>query len=240
MKDAEKERKTSIYKTQQTVPMENPPGILGPRFDPNHFDEISHEKLVLSEWMQNWDPLPKIFSWKKQGDWKSQISEATSRGSERFFSSACWGRNELFWAQENQEQSKQLAQIRRTPLPSYLKLEPLALMLFLSEGCHHDTITHWYPLQCDGARQLDPNKHADHSQTCSAQVVPTRLPGAYTERGLMLSAMATDSLGIVSPESERNFLCVKCGLETKSRPQSRTPRSSLCLMAIRSRFVMNL
>ena len=144
--------------------MESASGKLGRHVDPAHFGEISHQKPVLSERMQNSDPLPRVASGNYRGDWKSQISTATSRGSERFFSSACWGKNDFCWAQEDQEQAKQLAPTRRAPLPRHLKFAPLALMLFDFEGCHHDTVTHWYLWHCDGARQPDPNKHTDHSR----------------------------------------------------------------------------
>ena len=55
----------------------------------------------------------------------------------------------------------------------------------------------------------------------------------------MLSAIATDSDNIVTPVSEKKFLCVKCGFRTKSCPQNRTPRTSSFLMATRSRLMVN-
>ena len=44
---------------------------------------------------------------------------------------------------------------------------------------------------------------------------------------------------MVRPVSEKKFLCVKCGVRTKSRTQSRTPRTSSVLMATRSRLTLN-
>ena len=73
------------------------------------------------------------------------------------------GDQERGLAQGDQERVKQLAHTQRNPLPRHLKVAPLALMLIHSEGCHYHTIAHWYRWQCNGARQSDPNKHADHS-----------------------------------------------------------------------------
>ena len=50
----------------------------------------------------------------------------------------------------------------------------------------------------------------------------------------MLSAIATDSDNMVKPVSEKKFLCVKCGLRTKSCTQNKTQRTSSLLMATRS------
>ena len=55
----------------------------------------------------------------------------------------------------------------------------------------------------------------------------------------MLSAIATDSDNMVKPVSENKFLCVKCGLRTKSCKQNRTARTSSFLMATRSRPMVN-
>ena len=65
--------------------MESPFEILGRHADPAHCDVTSHEKLVLPKRTQNSDPLPGIASGDYPEDWKFQISEATSRGPERFF-----------------------------------------------------------------------------------------------------------------------------------------------------------
>ena len=75
-----------------------------------------------SEWMQNSNPLPRITFGKKQEDWKSQISAATSLSFERFFSSACWRNNQFCQAPADQEQLKQLAHTRRAPLPLHPKI----------------------------------------------------------------------------------------------------------------------
>ena len=66
----------------------------------------------------------------------------------------------------------------------------------------------------------------------------TTLHGAYTGLDEMLSAIATDSDSIANPVSEKKFLCVKCGLRTKSCTQSRTPRASPLLIATRSRLMV--
>ena len=44
---------------------------------------------------------------------------------------------------------------------------------------------------------------------------------------------------MAKPVSEKKFLCVKCGLRTKSCTQSRTPRTSSFFMATRSRLMVN-
>ena len=66
----------------------------------------------------------------------------------------------------------------------------------------------------------------------------TTLHGVYTRLDVMLSAIATDSDNMLKPVSEKKFLCVKCGLRTKSCTQSRTPRTSSLLMATRSRLML--
>ena len=55
----------------------------------------------------------------------------------------------------------------------------------------------------------------------------------------MLSAIATDSDNMAERVSEKKFLCVKCGLRTKSCTHSRTPCTSFLLMATRSWLMVN-
>ena len=59
------------------------------------------------------------------------------------------------------EQEQQLAHIQRAPPQQHLEFSPLALKLSRSEGRHHTTMAQWCLWLCDGARQADPNKHAD-------------------------------------------------------------------------------
>ena len=51
-------------------------------------------------------------SWGVTAELTISISKATEWGFERSLSSHCWGKNESCWAQENQEQAKQLARTR--------------------------------------------------------------------------------------------------------------------------------
>ena len=90
-----KEEKTVNNKLEQSDSMDSPFEMLGRHFDPAHFDAISHETSVLPNWTQNSDSLPRIVSGDWQEDWKSQVSVAISRGSGKFFFSACWGKNEF-------------------------------------------------------------------------------------------------------------------------------------------------
>ena len=76
--------------------MERPFEILARHDVPTHSDATSHEKPVMPKRTQKSDPLPMIVSEDKPEDWKYQISAATSWGSEIFFFSACWGKND-FW-----------------------------------------------------------------------------------------------------------------------------------------------
>ena len=147
-----KKGKTANYKIPQNCPYGKPIWNKGRHVDPAHLGKTSHEKPVLSERMQNWDLLAAIASETSQGDWKSQISVAISRGFERSFSSSSWGKNKISWAREDQEEGKQLAYNRQAPLLRHLRIAPLALMLFHFEGCHHDTIAHYYPYNCDDVR----------------------------------------------------------------------------------------
>ena len=74
------------------------------------------------------------------------------------------GEERILLGPGGQEHAKHLARIQRFPLPRHMKLTPVALMLFHSEGCHHDAMAHWCLWQCDGGRQSDVNKHADQSR----------------------------------------------------------------------------
>ena len=56
---------------------------------------------------------------------------------------------------------------------------------------------------------------------------------------VMLSQLAADSANIVTPESEKKFRWVKCGLLMKSCTQSRGPRTSSSRIMTRSRLVTN-
>ena len=212
---------------QQIVPMESPSEIQGRHVDPAHFGETCREKPVLSEPTQNWDPLPWFASGTYQRDWRSQIYEATSQSFERSFFSVFWGKNEYCWAREDQEQAKQLAYTRRAPPARHLEATPLALMLFHFEWYHHDTIALIVSLALRRRRTTRCQQARRSLTTWLAHALPTRLHGAYMELDVMLSAMAKDSDSIVSPDSEKKLLYVKCGLRTKSYTQSRTPRISL-------------
>ena len=143
------------------VSMESPFELLLRHDDHAHSDATSHEKLVLPMWTQNLGLLLKIAFGDYLEDSRLQISSATSLGSERFFSSACWGTNGFCLAQEDQEQAQQLAPTQRAPPQRPLIFPPLALMLSQSEGCHHDTGAHLCLRQCNDATPPDLNKHTD-------------------------------------------------------------------------------
>ena len=128
--------KIANTKLRRTVSMESPIEILRRHIGPAHSDATSNEKPVLPKRTQNSDPLPNKASGDKPEDWEPQISAAISWGSERFFSSACCGKNKFGYAQEYQEQVKQLAHSQRAPLQQHPKSAPLALLLFRSEGRH--------------------------------------------------------------------------------------------------------
>ena len=126
-----------------------------------HYNEKSHEKLVLPMQTQNMRRLLRI----APGDWledsRLQVSVATSLGSGRFFSSAGCRKNGFCLAQEDQEQVQQLARTQRAPPQRRLIFSPLAFMLSHSEGCHHDTSAHWCLQQCDDATPPNTNRHTD-------------------------------------------------------------------------------
>ena len=75
--------------------------------------------------------------------------------------------------------------------------------------------------------------------TCERDSVSTWLHGSKTVLIVMVSEIATDSANIVTPESGKNFHCVKCGLLTKSCTQSRAPRTSSSQIITRSRLMTN-
>jgi len=56
---------------------------------------------------------------------------------------------------------------------------------------------------------------------------------------MMLSQISADSANIATPESEKKFRWVKCGLLTKSCTQRRAPRISSSQIITRSRLMMN-
>ena len=129
-------------KHQMTVFMESPFEILERHDDHAHSDETSHEQQLTSKQTRNSGPLLEF----ALGDWLEdsifQIAVATSLGCGRFSSSAYWKANGFYLAQENQEQEQQLARIQRAPPQQRRRSSPLALMLFGSEGCHHDANAH--------------------------------------------------------------------------------------------------
>ena len=89
-------------------------------------------------------------------------------------------------------------------------------------------------------RNSTQSQQAHKSETTwRAQEDSTTLHGAKTGLHVMLSLIATDSDNMVKPVSENKFLCVKCGLQTKSCTQSKTPGTSSFLMATRSRLMVN-
>ena len=69
--------------------MESPFEKLGRHVDPVHPGTTPHETRRLSKWTQSSDPLPKIAFGGYMEDWKSKISAALSRGSEKIFFSSC-------------------------------------------------------------------------------------------------------------------------------------------------------
>ena len=77
------------------------------------------------------------------------------------------------------------------------------------------------------------------STTCGRDAVSTRLHGSKTALLVMLSQIAADLADIVTPESEKKFRWVKCGLLTKPCTQSRAPRTSSSLMMTRSSLMTN-
>ena len=114
--------------------MESPFEIPKRHDDHAHSDATSHEKLGLLWRTQNMGPLLRIALGGWLEDSRLRISAATSLGSERSFPSACWRKNELCLAQEDQEQAQRLARTQRATPQQRLILSPLALMLSHSEG----------------------------------------------------------------------------------------------------------
>ena len=114
--------------------MESPFQTLGRHVDHAHSDATCHEKPVLPERTQNLNLLLKIASVDKLGDWTFQISAATSRGSERFVSSAYWGKNEFSLAQDDQEHGKQLAHINELLLNDIWDSHPWLLCCLTARG----------------------------------------------------------------------------------------------------------
>ena len=155
-------RNFSSYRRLFPVSMESPFEILERHDDHAHSDATSHEKLGLLKRTQNLGHLLRIASGVWLEELRLQISPATSLGSERFFCSACWRKKNGFsLAQEDQGQAQQLARTQRAPPQRRLIFSPLALMLFHSEGCHHDTSALLCFWQCDDAIPPNPNRHTD-------------------------------------------------------------------------------
>ena len=77
------------------------------------------------------------------------------------------------------------------------------------------------------------------ANTCERDVVSACLHGSKTAVLVMLSQIAADSANIVTPEFEKKFRWVKCGLLTKSCTQSRAPRTSSSRIMTRSRLMTN-
>ena len=75
--------------------------------------------------------------------------------------------------------------------------------------------------------------------TCERDAVSWWLHGSKTALLVMLSQLAADSANIVTPESERKFRWVKCGLLTKSCTQSRAQRTSSSRIMTRSNLMTN-
>ena len=109
----------------------------------------------------------------------------------------------ILLGQEDQEQAKQLAQIRPAPLPRYLKSAPLALMLLRSEMCHHDTFAHWCLWQFNKTTQSQQARRS--ITTIPAHADSTILQGAQTGLDVMISVMAKNSDSIVKPDSEKQL-----------------------------------
>ena len=110
---------------------------------------------------------------------------------------------------------------------------------------------HWCCFAPRGATMIPALTGVFGSATAQDNTIPTSTQISYdlacicwlhiTPRGMngldvMLYAIATDSDSIVKRDSEEKLLCVKCVLRTKSFTQSRTPRTSSSLMAIRPRL----
>ena len=74
--------------------------------------------------------------------------------------------------------------------------------------------------------------------TCERDAVSTWLQGSKTALLVMLLQIAADSANIATPESEKSFRWVKCGLLTKFCTQSRAPFTSSSQTNIRSRLMM--
>ena len=113
---ARKEGNTAKKNFHQIVSMESPFEILGWKVDPSHSDATSHEKPVLPKWTQNLNSLSWIASGDYRGTGNLKILRQLRGAPRIFFFSACWGKNEFFYAPEDQEQAKQPAHIGCAPL----------------------------------------------------------------------------------------------------------------------------
>ena len=230
---SKKRGKQRTIKSSKLSPIERPPGI----------GAACRSHPLRRDFPREACPLradAKLVSSRKDCCWEvaGRLEISNFRGIFRF---RLLGGNGFCWVQEKQEQAKQLAHTRSAPLPRHLLFAPLALMLCQFEGCHHDTKTHWYPWQCEIARQPAPNKHADHLPL-GLRMLTLRGSTDCTRSLLdvMPSAMVTDSESLVNPNSKKKLLCVKCGLRTECCTQSRTPRTSLSSMATQSRLILKL
>ena len=133
-----------MRKLLQIVPMACPSRNWDRYVDPDSFGGSLHDLLVLLGRLQNLDPLPRTVSEALQVDWQSQTCGVTSGVSEILSFCNCWGTPEFLWAEEDPGREKQLACIRRDRPPRQWRSASLVLMMSHFQGCHHDTIAHWY------------------------------------------------------------------------------------------------
>ena len=206
--------------------------------DPAQFDAVSHEKALLPSRNQNLGPVTTTTSEALQEDSHAQFCGASSGGFEK--PSSCAGRGSTNSAGPRRTKSKRNNwHVFDTPLfhdigephsqPSRCRFLRGATMIPSLTGTLCST-----PVQ---ASSVPASMQISHN--LAAHTVSTWLHGAYSGLDVIQSAIATYSESIVTPNSEKKLVCVKCELRTASSTKSKTSRTSRSGMGTRSKVIVN-